>query len=246
MVSFCWKLKQKIVLFHAEPLPKVISLGRYQPQSLCIPWQLFPVSPWSPDSSHTSTIFPPIMIFTYFFRNPLLYNTTPCFEDLIFFSTNSSLWKPNLPSSTSLNSLSRSTTGDQIGDVLSCLSINWKVQDMQLLFGLGIIKIDNKSTWRLTSCRLLLEMFTHTNIHNYLLPASIYNLSFFFFFPLMVTLRISIRDEWLSNFKNVNLVSFIGSHIQHLCLYKLWEIGEHSLILYVIEFVQDSPTGGKK
>lgn len=186
------------------------------------------------------------MIFTSFFRNPLLYNTT-CFKDLVFFSTTSLKAQPP-QFYQSKQSFSRSMTGDQIGDALSCLSINWKVQDMQLLFGLDINKIYNKSTWwlQLTSCRLLLETFTHTNIHNFLLPASIYHLSFFFFFPLTVILRISICDEWLSNFENVDLVSFIWGHIQHLCLYKLWEIREHSVILYLIEFVQDLPTGGKK
>lgn len=40
----------------------------------------------------------------------------------------------------------RSTTGDQMGDALSCLSINWKTQDMQLLFGPGVIKIYSKAT----------------------------------------------------------------------------------------------------
>lgn len=162
---------------------KLLALDIISHSPCTSPGNCFHMSPWSPDSSHTFRIFPPVMIFTSFFRNPLLYNTT-CFEDLVFFSTTSSLWKSSLPSSTNLKSFSRSTTGDQIGDALSCLSINWKVQDMQLLFGLDIIKIYNKSTWwlQLTSCRLLLETFTHTNIHNYLLPASIYHLSLFFFF----------------------------------------------------------------
>lgn len=67
-----------------------------------------------------------------------------------------------------------------MGDAFSCLSITWKIQDMQHLFGPGVIKIYDKATQglQLTSGRLLLEMFTH--IHNYLQSANIYNLSFFF------------------------------------------------------------------
>lgn len=156
----CW-----FMLSHCS----VISLG-ITDHSPCASYGIcFHTSLWSPGSSHTSRIFPPARIFTSFFTNPFFYNTTSCFQKLLVFSTSSD------------QSLYRSATGDQMGDALSCLSITWKIQDMQHLFGPGVTKIYDKATqWlQLTSGRLLLEMFTH--IHNYLQSANIYNLSFFFF-----------------------------------------------------------------
>lgn len=88
----------------------------------------------------------------------------------------------------------------------------------------------------LESIKNQFQIFTHTHI---LLSAiSIYSLGFFFlyFFPTV----IYIKDFylWLSYFKNVDLTSFTGSHMQHLCYYKLHKIREPQPYLFMTEFVQ--------
>lgn len=159
MVWFCEKLRQKDALLHAELLLKVISLEHYQLQPLCILWLLFfpHISLWSPGSCHTLRIFLLVKIFNFFLTTPLLY-TTSCLQEILLFST-SSLWKLGLPSPPHF-----SQSKHMIKWMMFPWLLNWKIQDMQPLFGHSVIKIYDKATQplQLTSWRFLLEMFSHT------------------------------------------------------------------------------------
>lgn len=127
----------------------VISLEHYQPQSLCITWPAFPptylcdlqapaILPWS-FQSRSSISF-----------SSAFYNTTSCLQELVLFST-SSLCKLGLPSPSQFSQPNRI-----IKWMILSRHFNWKIQDMQPLFGHGVIKAYNKATWwvQLRSCRV--------------------------------------------------------------------------------------------
>lgn len=115
------------------------------------------ISLWSPGSCHTLRIFLLVEIFNFFLTTPLLY-TTSCLQEILLFST-SSLWKLGLPSPPHF-----SQSKHMIKWMMFPWHLNWKIQDMQPLFGHSVIKIYDKATQplQLTSWRFLLEMFSHT------------------------------------------------------------------------------------
>lgn len=127
-------------------------LGHHQPRSLSIPQHLCPsrslisgTFPYFPDlsSSHTSpsiswTPHPTSPHPFFFFPRPLLPFAKPSSVHHLFFP---GPYTPSFRNPDSLGKEAQHMIGLLIGGTLSSLSLNWKIQDVTLLFSPGVIKI---------------------------------------------------------------------------------------------------------
>lgn len=103
---------------------------------------------WSLGPFPTSQIFLPATLFTFyflehpspffFFPRPLLPFAKPSSAHHLFFPEP---YTPSFPNLDSLGKEAQCMIGLLIGGTLSSLSLNWKIQDVTLLFSPGVIKI---------------------------------------------------------------------------------------------------------